>query len=98
MPPKNIADLKKIVVPFAKNHNVNYIAVFGSFARGKAKKQSDIDLLVSFSKPISLLDLISMELKLGEKMKKKVDLVTKKALHPKIAKYIKKDLKILYEK
>lgn len=35
-----------------KKFGVKRVAVFGSFARGKAKRNSDVDLLVEFSKPV----------------------------------------------
>jgi len=87
------------ILPIIKEYNISYAAIFGSYARGEETKNSDLDLLVSFSKPVSYFDIIEIEEKIAQKVKiKKVDLVTKKALHPAIKKYVDKDLKVIYEK
>lgn len=59
-----------------------YIGIFGSFARGEQKANSDLDILVNFSKQLTLIDLIGLEQSLSEKLGLKVDLVTEKALSP----------------
>ena len=73
------------------------VGVFGSYARNEQKKESDLDLLVNFSKSISLFDLVGLELELSEKLGIKVDLVTERAVHPKLKKYINQDLKVILE-
>jgi uncharacterized protein len=50
------------------------IAVFGSMARGVAKPESDIDLIVRFSNRKSLLSVVRLERELSEAMGRKVDL------------------------
>jgi len=55
-------------------------------------------LLVSFSKAISYFTLIKAENEFSEVLNKKVDLVTKAALHKKILPYVEKDKKLIYEK
>lgn len=60
-------------------YSVEQLAIFGSYAKGMQKPESDIDILVSFQKPIgwSFFDLQDyLESQLG----KKVDLVTPNAL------------------
>lgn len=76
--PRNRAKLDKIF----KNYGVNKAAVFGSAARGEAKKSSDIDILVEFSGEKSLLDLVGLKFDLEKIFKKKVDITTYNALHP----------------
>lgn len=95
------ANLKKVrdkTLPILKTNNVEFAAVFGSQARGEAKKKSDIDLLVKFSKPKSLLEIVRLENKLAKSLGNKVDLVTEGALSPYIKPYILKDLKVIYER
>lgn len=80
-------------------NGIEYLALFGSHARGEEKKDSDIDLLVRFfNRKISLLDHVEIEDKLGSFFGKKVDLVSERALHPYIRPYVVKDLVTLYER
>ena len=63
---------------------VKKIGVFGSFAKGKQTKKSDIDILVEFDKKqkMGFFRFIELEDELVKILKCKVDLVTKKALKP----------------
>ena len=60
--------------------------VFGSTARGDGRPDSDIDLLASFdeSRPLSLLDLVGVELKLAGLLGWPVDLVEEGTLKPRV--------------
>lgn len=69
------------------------IGIFGSFARGENKQGSDIDILIEFKNPPSLLTLIRLENELTDILGIKVDLVTTGAIKNKrIRKSIKADL------
>jgi predicted nucleotidyltransferase len=63
-----------------KKFGVRSISIFGSVARDKARKQSDIDLLVEFEKPVGLFEFARLKLYLEELLGRKVDLVTPEAL------------------
>jgi len=76
-----------------KNFQVEKIGVFGSFSRGENTKSSDIDVLVEFSKPISMFRFIELEEFLSKIFGKKVDLVSKKALKPQIKDQILREVK-----
>ena len=95
---KSIQNLKKKIIPALKRHKVNRAAVFGSFVRGETKKTSDIDILVKFEEQKSLLDLVRLQFKLEEKLRKKVDLLTYDSIHPFLRNIILKEQKIIYEK
>ena len=56
--------------------------LFGSFVRGESTKNSDIDILIKFKGRKSLLDLAHLEMELEDMLKKKVDLVTYRSVHP----------------
>lgn len=71
-----------------KEYNISNIGIFGSYVRGENNIDSDIDILVEFSKPIGFFKFIQLENYLQEILGKKVDLVTKQALKPVIGKYI----------
>jgi len=65
-----------------KNYHVKRLGIFGSVARGEEKKKSDIDVLVEFTAPIGFFEFVTLEKKLGRIFKKRVDLVSKKAMKP----------------
>jgi uncharacterized protein len=64
------------VLALFNQYHVKTLRVFGSIARGDARPDSDIDLLVSFSKPISLLQMVKLERELSFFFGRKVDLLT----------------------
>jgi uncharacterized protein len=86
-------EIKNIILSHLKDYDPLKVGIFGSFARGDNKKDSDIDILVEFKESPSLLTLIKLENDLSEILGVKVDLVTTGALKNKrIKKSIKKDL------
>lgn len=89
-------DINKLIDICRKN-DVAMIGVFGSMARGEAAEQSDIDLLVKFSKKKSLLALVKLERELSNEFGRKVDLLTEAAISPYLRKEIKSEVKVLYE-
>jgi len=87
------AKIKNIILSHLKEFDPIKVGIFGSYARGDNKKDSDIDILVKFKESPSLLTLIKLENDLSEILGVKVDLVTTGALKNKrIKKSIKKDL------
>ncbi|TVR40589.1 MAG: DNA polymerase beta [Cryomorphaceae bacterium] len=71
------------------------IGLFGSYARGEQNSKSDLDLLVDFDDNVNLLDIIGMEQELSARLGIKVDLVTRRSLHPRLKEYVERDLIIL---
>jgi len=65
-----------------KRFNVKSIGLFGSYARGEERDESDVDILVEFSKPIGFFKFIELEEYLSKKLEVKVDLVALDALKP----------------
>lgn len=61
---------------------VVYAGLFGSWARGEADEDNDVDILVRFDGSRSLIDLARMEREIGEEIGKSIDLVTENALIP----------------
>ena len=72
---KSIADIQKIIQPILGKYPIKRASIFGSYARQEARTESDIDILVEFSKTISLLQFVSIQLELEDILGKKVDLV-----------------------
>lgn len=71
---------------------VKKIGFFGSVVHGTATRHSDVDVVVEFDEPIGFLKFIELEHFLSHLLKRKVDLVTKKALKPAVRKIILNDL------
>jgi len=78
----NIESIKKILIKVLMEHEVKKAALFGSIVRGETTKDSDIDLLIEFKGRKSLFDLAGLKLELQELLRRKVDVVTYKSLHP----------------
>lgn len=77
---KNLNILNQQLYSLKREYGVRKMGIFGSFARGDQKRNSDIDILVEFSKPIGLFKFINLENHLTKTLNRKVDLVTRNAL------------------
>ncbi len=88
---------KEKIVEICERNDIEFCALFGSFARGEADKDSDIDLLVRFSKPIGLFGFVGVEQELEEALGRKVDLATDKMIGEYIRESVFRDLKIIYD-
>jgi len=77
-----LSSLTKIKDEVAKEYSVKRIGVFGSVARDEQTDQSDIDLLVEFSKPVGFVHFMQLEEFLSERLGNHVDLVTPDSLKP----------------
>ncbi len=79
----------KALLPFLREkHHVQTLEVFGSYVRGEAKAESDLDLLVTFDEVPTLFQFVALENFLSDELGVKVDLVMKDSLKPSIGKYI----------
>jgi predicted nucleotidyltransferase len=59
----------------ADRYGVKVVGLFGSYARTRQMRDSDVDLLAEILRPISLFELIGAEIYLSEILGAKVDLV-----------------------
>lgn len=84
------------IIDICQQNDVSMLGVFGSVARGEATEQSDIDLLVKFSKQKGLLAVVRLERVLSEALGRKVDLLTEAAISPYLRENILNDLQVLY--
>ena len=78
----DLAKHRKQVLELAKRRGVRSVSVFGSYAKGKAGKDSDIDLLVDPEAHCSLIDLISLKYDIEDLLGVKVDIVSRKGISP----------------
>lgn len=81
---KLIADNQIAITTFAKQHGVKTICLFGSMAKDDISDTSDVDFLVELEQGRDLFDLGELLIDLQVLLKRKVDLVTKDSLHPRL--------------
>lgn len=89
---KSLNTIKKLIENERENlkqqYQVETLGIFGSYATGKPRKDSDIDILVEFSKTPDFFKFLRLERALEQLLGLKVDLVTRKALKPAIKKTV----------
>ncbi len=85
---KNLEEIKKKIVKILKKNKVVRAGIFGSYARGEQKENSDIDILIEPTKNMSLLDFVGIKLEIEDELKNKVDFVSYKTIHPRLKKQI----------
>jgi predicted nucleotidyltransferase len=66
----------------AKQHGAHNVRIFGSVARGEARADSDVDVLVAFRPGRSLFDLVGFEQDLEELLGCGVDVVSEGGISP----------------
>lgn len=71
-----------------KRYGVHSFGVFGSYARGEASPDSDLDVLVEYSTPPTLFEYVRLQNELSDRLGVRVDLVMKSALKPVISERI----------
>ncbi|MDA8086405.1 MAG: nucleotidyltransferase family protein [Nitrospiraceae bacterium] len=71
-----------------EKYKITEIGIFGSYIRGGQKNESDIDILVEFGEPVSLLDLIGAENYISDLIGRKVDLVPREDIRPELKQVI----------
>jgi uncharacterized protein len=73
------------ILSVGRRYGVREFRVFGSVRRREATATSDVDLLVRWKGPVSLLKKAGLEIELEEILGRKVDLVSEGGLHWAIA-------------
>ncbi len=92
---KLIAMIQGLRPQLAQKYKVESLGLFGSYIRNEQGHGSDLDLLVTFYEPPSLLKFIELENYLRDILGIKVDLVMKSALKPGIGSHILKEVRPL---
>jgi uncharacterized protein len=77
-----VTSLVDRILPVLERYRVRRAGVFGSYARGEADTDSDLDLLVDLPAGSSLLDLVGLQLELRDALGIEVDANTYRAIHP----------------
>ena len=83
--------LAKAKPELQKKYPLSELAIFGSYARGDATEESDIDVLVDFNDKIGI-EFISLAFDIEDLFKAKVDVVSKGGIKPAYFEYVAQDL------
>ena len=87
-------EITEKIRPIAENYNIDKVYLFGSYARGEAVEESDIDLIVNAEK-LRGLKFFGFYEDLKEAFQKNVDLITETQIETVVIHYIKDLLKNL---
>ena len=93
----DIITIKNAVTPIAKQYGLKRIYLFGSYAKGTANENSDIDLLIEKGKSLSLLMLSGFRQDVEEILNLSVDVVTTSGIEEAFQNEIKGTEVLLYE-
>lgn len=95
-----LQQLREYIPQIKEQYQIQKIGVFGSYVRGEEQENSDIDILIEFSPDVNfgLLTFCKLENQLSDKLGKKVDLVTKDGLKPRIGENILKEVVYIWPK
>lgn len=83
--------LTQLKPELTQKYFVNSIGLFGSIVRDDFTDESDIDIIVDFSKPVGI-EFIDLANYIEAKLNKKVDLVSKNGVKPKYFSQIESDI------
>ncbi len=91
--------IQKVVADYFKDKPVKKVYLFGSYARGEADENSDVDLLVDLEDEagITYFTLGGFLADMQDALDRKVDLVPSDSVYPHIKKGIEKDKILLFE-
>jgi len=92
-----IEEIKSIVGEAARQYGVERVTLFGSYARGEARPDSDIDLRIDKGRIRGCFQLSGFHLDLEEKFKANVDVLTTESMNEKFFNRILKEEILLYE-
>ena len=93
----DISTIKNNIFPIAKKYGLRRVFLFGSYAKGTATEDSDIDLLIEKGRPLSLLKLSGLRQDAKETLGRDVDLVTTTGIEVDFREQIRGSEVLLYE-
>jgi predicted nucleotidyltransferase len=82
--PEILSALRGLQDEARHRYRAEIVGVFGSYARGEARRPSDLDVLVRFLEGASLFDLVGLADFLEENLGLKVDVVSERAIRPEL--------------
>lgn len=91
-----LEELKKAVAPILRKNSVEYAGVFGSVSREEARPDSDIDIVVKFSRPATFAAYLRLDEELRKTLGREIDLITEGSINKFLRPEIERDMKIIY--
>lgn len=91
-------EIKEGLEQVCKVYPIKSIGVFGSYARGEADEESDIDLVVEFKEKIGLMKVLGLKTKLETYFCRNVDLIEMDQVDEEVKKAIRDNVVIVYER
>lgn len=92
-----IEEIKCIVIPIAKSYGITSISLFGSYAQGKATKDSDLDFIIDKGELVGI-QYFSLLNDLKDAFDCEIDLLTTGFSNKEFLNKIQKDEVLLYER
>jgi predicted nucleotidyltransferase len=94
----DIGEISNIVAPIAQEFGIRKLAIFGSYARGEANEESDIDFhLIDKGNLRGLFQLAGFEIALEEKLKVPVDVVVADSMFDDVRENVEREELLIYE-
>lgn len=91
-----IEELRSKITPIAQKHGVQSVSLFGSYSKGTAANDSDIDLKIEKGELKSLFQICGFRLAVEDALERRVDLVTSESSDQAFLDMIAKDEVLLY--
>lgn len=94
-----IDEIREKIRPICEQYKIEKVWLFGSYARGEAREDSDVDFHVKAAEEMRFLELGGFYADLAETLGKEIDLITRIPEEYKIfKKYVERDEILLYNR
>ena len=81
---KNLEEIKEILGQVKslvkEKYYVSELGIFGDYVKGEVQENSEVNILIDYTEPPSLLDLVDLEYYLSDLLKLKADVISKNGL------------------
>ncbi|MDP3646394.1 MAG: nucleotidyltransferase domain-containing protein [bacterium] len=92
-----VAEIQKKIEPILRSYGVKRAGIFGSHARGDARDDSDVDLLVQLGKPMGMIAYMRFVEEIERALQRSTDIVTERSLNKFMRPHVEADLQTIYE-
>jgi predicted nucleotidyltransferase len=91
-----ITEIKERITPIAQQYGLDKVYLFGSYARGEAKPDSDIDLCIEKGRLRTFFEFSGFCVDIEDALKKQVDVVTTAGIDDEFRSNIEKEYEVIY--